>query len=215
MKYFSAFAFSALFCLAACSDKSATVANADETTKVVSAETSQSKPMELAWEDLMPEGEDAILADLYESYYEELERQMMQGSQDLSDMTAVDSAEFDLSTITEGSANDTMDQIGTFNVVSDLNGQKVRIPGYVVPLDFNPDSKYKEFLLVPYFGACLHTPPPPPNQIVLVKADPPALVDNIYDPVWLEGTLKTGEYNSDLADTAYELSLSKIENYYE
>ena len=55
-------------------------------------------------------------------------------------------------------------------VVAELNGKRVRIGGYVVPLDFEATT-IKEFLLVPFVGACIHVPPPPANQIVYVKAD--------------------------------------------
>jgi len=97
--------------------------------------------------------------------------------------------------------------------VEDLNGKRIRVPGYVVPFDFSADAEHKEFLLVPYFGACLHTPPPPPNQIIFIKADPAAKILDIEDPVWIEGTLSTGEFKSDLGDSAYELKLSKLEPY--
>ena len=106
-----------------------------------------------------------------------------------------------------------MEQIGTYNVVEDLNGEKIRIPGYVVPLDFSAKSEHTEFLLVPYFGACLHTPPPPPNQIVFVTASPAVKIENIYEPIWLEGTMRTGQFNSELGNSAYEVSLSKAETY--
>jgi len=76
------------------------------------------------------------------------------------------------------------------------------VPGYVVPFDFSADAEHKEFLLVPYFGACLHTPPPPPNQIIFIKADPAAKILDIEDPVWIEGTLSTGEFKSDLGDSS-------------
>jgi hypothetical protein len=106
-----------------------------------------------------------------------------------------------------------MDQIGTFNVVEELDGLNIRLPGYVVPLDFSADGVYREFLLVPYFGACLHTPPPPPNQIVYVKASPAAKVGSIYEPVWVEGIMKTGKFTSETGNSAYELTLSNIEAY--
>ena len=51
-------------------------------------------------------------------------------------------------------------------VVDDLDGKRVKIPAYVTPLEYNADSSMKEFLLVPYLGACIHTPPPPANQVV-------------------------------------------------
>ena len=55
----------------------------------------------------------------------------------------------------------------------ELNGCEVRLPGYLVPLE-GQAGEWKEFLLVPYFGACIHSPPPPANQIVHVKAAIPA-----------------------------------------
>jgi len=152
--------------------------------------------------DLMPRGEDEVLEKLYAEYYADLNKQASENDNG-----------FNLDNVTEGAANDTMDQIGTFNVVKELNKRKVRIPGYVVPLDFNAESAYTEFLLVPYFGACLHTPPPPPNQIIFVNSETATQIVDINQPVWLEGILKTGEFNSDLANTAYELTLSKLEPY--
>ena len=125
-----------------------------------------SKVTEIAWEDLMPEGENELLENLYVEFYEEFERKMVRNSTSLVDAA---SQETDVSSlIVEGSTADTMEQIGTFNVVKDLDGKQIRVPGYVVPFDFNADAEHREFLLVPYFGACLHTPPPPPNQIILV-----------------------------------------------
>ncbi len=53
-------------------------------------------------------------------------------------------------------------------VRNELNGSKVKIPGFVIPLE-GDDKAVTEFLLVPYFGACIHVPPPPPNQIIYVK----------------------------------------------
>ena len=65
-----------------------------------------------------------------------------------------------------------MPQLGSYDVVDELDKQHVRIPGYVVPLEFEPGRRHKEFLFVPYTGACIHYPPPPPNQIIYVRADP-------------------------------------------
>ena len=172
----------------------------------------QAEITEITWEDLMPAGEDELLESLYVEFYTDLEQRMLTNSTSLA--TAAREQTGDVSSIiAEGSANDTMEQIGTFNVVDDLNGKRIRVPGYVVPFDFSAEAEHKEFLLIPYFGACLHTPPPPPNRIILVKAETAAKIVNIEDPVWLEGTLKTGEFLSDLGNSAYELSLSKLEPY--
>jgi len=192
--------------------------NSQAESKKASTETqtaSNDRPMDLLWEDLMPPGEEALLADMYTKYYEELEARIMAGQQTLSEAAKaqVDSGNFDINSIAEGAANDEMEQIGTFNVVSSLNNMKVRIPGYVVPLDFGATDGYKECLLVPYFGACLHTPPPPPNQIVFVRSKEGAKIENIQEPFWIEGVISTGEFTSDLGDTAYELDLTKLEKY--
>ena len=73
--------------------------------------------------------------------------------------------------------------------VKELDGQVVRLPGYALPLEFSEDG-VTEFLLVPYVGACIHTPPPPPNQIVFVKMDKKYLSKSLYDPVWITGQIK-------------------------
>ena len=79
-----------------------------------------------------------------------------------------------------------------------LDGKSVRIPGYLLPLEFDED-RVVEFLLVPYVGACIHTPPPPPNQIVYVKtAEPYSSDGGLYTPVWVKGTMKTEKSESNL-----------------
>lgn len=166
----------------------------------------------ITWEDLLPEGEEEILEKLYIEFYQEFEARLREQQSALSSSLS-SAGDVDISMIEEGSDADTMQQIGTFNVVEDLDGQKVRLPGYIVPLDFKADAEHTEFLLVPYFGACLHSPPPPPNQIVFVTSNPPAKIPDIYDPVWLEGTMTTGQFNTEMGNSAYELSLSKLEPY--
>jgi len=198
------------FSLGACGETTATKPGSETLEKTATSEIGESSAEILVWEDLMPEGEDKLLAELYTEFYEEQERQFRE------QLTLAQAAKADsdiMSMIDEGSVQDTMDQIGTYNVVEDLNGTRIRLPGYVVPLDFNAASEYDEFLLVPYFGACLHTPPPPPNQIVFIKSDPATKIANINEPVWVEGIMKTGKFGSDLGNSAYELTLAKLEPY--
>ena len=98
-------------------------------------------------------------------------------------------------------------------VVESLNGQHVKIPGFVVPLDASGET-VKEFLLVPYFGACVHVPPPPSNQIVHVTLEKPVPMDDVYDAVWIEGVLNTETWEGDLAVVGYRmkgLSVSPFE----
>lgn len=80
-----------------------------------------------------------------------------------------------------------------------LDGKPVRIPGYLLPLEFDGD-RVTEFLLVPYVGACIHTPPPPPNQIVYVQTAEPYTTDGgLYTPIWVSGILKTEQSQSNLS----------------
>ncbi len=174
----------------------------------------RSEPELLAWDDLMPDGEFEVLEQLYADYYAELEERWANAEQvSLSQAGQQASIEDGFAAIAEGSALDAMPQIGTFNVVEELDGLTVRMPGYVVPLDFAESGTFSEFLLVPYFGACIHSPPPPPNQIVYVTAEPAAKIDDIWLPVWVEGVMTTETNENDTGSAAYTIALSDLEMY--
>ncbi len=100
------------------------------------------KVRELNWEDLMPP--------------EELEA-WLSGEQPMQDL--------------EMMFSDDDPARPPAGVVRELDGQRVKIPGFVVPLESDEGGKMTEFFLVPYFGACIHVPPPPPNQIVYVTLE--------------------------------------------
>lgn len=96
-----------------------------------------------------------------------------------------------------------------------LNGRAVRIPGYIVPLDDFADE-VTEFLLVPYFGACIHTPPPPPNQMVHVRVGRGAHASTSWQaPVWIEGRLDIRAILSPYGVVAYQMRADKITAYTE
>ncbi len=95
-------------------------------------------------------------------------------------------------------------------VVQELDGKRVHIGGYVVPLDFDA-TNVKEFLLVPFVGACIHVPPPPPNQIVYVKVSQGFDVKETFDPVWVTGFLKVTPAFTGLAEAGYSLDAEKVE----
>lgn len=80
---------------------------------------------------------------------------------------------------------------------ADYEGKTIRMPGYLLPLDIT-EGKVTEFLLVPWVGACIHTPPPPPNQIVYVKATEPWEVRSQWEPVYVEGTMAVGDVTKGL-----------------
>jgi hypothetical protein len=108
-------------------------------------------------------------------------------------------------------------QAQNFNVNKSLEGATVRLPGFIVPLDAmkseGANSGVSEFLLVPYFGSCIHVPPPPPNQLVYVHVSKPAGIESIYDAYWITGKLHLQTKTTRLGSTAYELSADKIEVY--
>jgi len=98
-------------------------------------------------------------------------------------------------------------------IVAQLDGQNIKLPGYIVPLDLDEDFRVNEFLLVPYFGACIHVPPPPPNQIIYVKAELGIKLEDMYDPFWIEGTISAVAVSSELAKAGYSMHASKIYPY--
>lgn len=98
------------------------------------------------------------------------------------------------------------------SVRPELNGSKVKIPGFVIPLEGDENS-VTEFLLVPYFGACIHVPPPPPNQIIYVKYPQGAPIQQLWDVVYVIGTLKTEIVSVDLAETGYLIEGEALAEY--
>jgi hypothetical protein len=107
-------------------------------------------------------------------------------------------------------------------VVKDLNGKLVRLPGYILPLEMS-GLKVTEFLLVPYVGACIHVPPPPPNQIVFVKtgAKKGYASKQLYEPVWVTGVISVQSMVKDLflvdgsagIQIGYNMQANQIEPY--
>jgi hypothetical protein len=104
-------------------------------------------------------------------------------------------------------------QVLDFSVNKELDGQNVKLPGFIVPLDIGKDGLVSEFFLVPYFGACIHVPPPPPNQIVYVRMAKGIALDSIYDAYWITGRLKLQNKTTRLGAAAYHLAGEKLEIY--
>jgi hypothetical protein len=115
-----------------------------------------------------------------------------------------------------------LDQINdTWNPIFDANATKlnelldgayIRMPGFIIPLEITRKG-VSDFVLVPYVGACIHVPPPPPNQLVFVKAKTPWPDDQLWDPVWVIGTMRTQLQTTEVAETGYALSADMMEPY--
>ncbi len=111
----------------------------------------------------------------------------------------------------QGDAPAKQSQIGA--VRPELNGSTVKIPGFVIPLE-GDENTVTEFLLVPYFGACIHVPPPPPNQIIYVKFPEGAPVQQLWDVIYVTGTIKTEPMSvEELAETGYLIEGTEITEY--
>ncbi len=160
----------------------------------VSAETENAR--ELKWEDLMPNdwNPQALL------------EKALNGKQ-ASDL-------LDSSSEAQRLLVEYMSLMSTAPVVEELDGQNVRIAGFVLPLEFG-GYEVTEFLLVPYFGACIHTPPPPANQIVYVKTEMPYPITGVFDSVRVTGTLKAQAYLNLLGDAGYTMEVDEVEPYLE
>ena len=148
---------------------------------------------ELDWEELMPEDWDPV---------SRIEFLLGDDIENLSD----DSTE------ARRLMDAYMESIRDAPVVAELDGQEVRIPGFVVPLDFS-GTQTTEFLLVPYFGACIHTPPPPANQIVYVTTGAGYALKELFDAVWVTGVISTTAHLNDIGDAGYTLRATIVEPY--
>lgn len=137
-----------------------------------------------------------------------------------------------LNDIEDGSADDVLDSrlqsefnglgdsafsqaLTSTDVVPDYDGKAIRLPGFIVPLAYNSDREVTEFFLVPFFGACIHYPPPPPNQIIHASYPEGFELTSIYDPFWLSGTLSVAIVSNEVATAAYTVTVDKLEIYEE
>lgn len=95
-------------------------------------------------------------------------------------------------------------------VRTDWNGKIVRLPGYIVPLDYK-GSGVVAFILVPFVGACVHVPPPPANQLVLVSTQTPYESEGLFEAVNVTGMFGVSSAATQLAEIGYTLSADRIE----
>lgn len=102
------------------------------------------------------------------------------------------------------------EQFMSFNTVKELDGRKGKIAGYIVPIETDDKGNLTSFFLVPYFGACIHVPPPPPNQIVYAKLAKPIPVPDMYAPQWVDGTLVIERTDNELGASAYTMKVDTV-----
>ena len=158
--------------------------------------------MQAEWTDLLPEDDlDALLNP--PSYLDEI---------------ADGSAEDVLSNTLKNEATDIGDDryqqaLTSTKVKEVVNNAPIKIPAFIVPLEFDDDQNVITFFMVPFFGACLHLPPPTPNQTIFVHYPQGLKLESLYDPYWISGIIKTSLVESDTATAAYTMEMHAFELY--
>ena len=147
---------------------------------------------EIRWDDLMPEDYGLSLEELFNS----------------PELDALD----DYSPKAQQIMDQMMQTLASAPVVESMDGRMVSIPGFVVPLEGVGDV-VDRFFLVPYFGACIHVPPPPSNQIIDVHYQPGTRVESLYDAVLISGRLTTEVFSHEMGTAGYRLEAYRIAPY--
>ncbi|WP_333608141.1 DUF3299 domain-containing protein [Arsukibacterium sp.] len=163
----------------------------------ISVAASAQEPKTIEWTDLMPEEDLKMLQSMPEVQHDYSQPSPFDDNYNADDPAA-----------------QAWQQILTSaRVREEFNNTKVRIPGFIVPLEFDAQQNVTSFFLVPYFGACIHVPPPPPNQIIYVSGASNLRADMIYSPFWITGTLTTDTMTHDLAHAAYTIKADSVTEY--
>ena len=108
------------------------------------------------------------------------------------------------------SSPDRAQQFGSAAVVDDVDGREVDLDGYVVPLGMDDAGAVNELLFVPFYGACIHVPPPPPNQIIHVTLAKPIALGNLWDAYRLSGHLRIKRFEADIASASYDADAATL-----
>jgi hypothetical protein len=161
-----------------------------------SAANNQPVLKEIDWDELMPEG--YKLDDIFAKYQSRIES-LEDDSEEAWQL---------YQTIGEEMANAPLNE--------KLNDQWIKLPGFIAPIK-HKGTLITEFLLVPYFGACIHVPPPPVNQIVFVKTAQGHGIetDDAFQPVWVMGQISVQRKKTEIGEAGYRISEATIAPYEE
>lgn len=156
----------------------------------------QAAPQVVDWLDLLPEEDYQAMLDMPEISHD-------WGEELPGDFTSSLRAE----------DRDLPEVMYSTRVVEAMHNKQVQLGGYPVPLETDERGRYISFFLVPYAGACIHVPPPPPNQIVLVDYPAGFAIKDIYQPLWLTGLLQVDQTSNTLADASYRMQAEQVQLY--
>ncbi len=164
------------------------------------ASTGGEAPTEIEWIELMPSEELEVLLNP-PSWIDEIEEG--------SSADEIDAELFDR----DEKGRRYFRALHSTSVIARFDEAAVRLPGFAVPLELDESQRVVEFFLVPYFGACLHLPPPPPNQMIHVRFPEGLRIGRLDDAYWIEGVLSTVITDHELGTAAYAMEASRVEPY--
>lgn len=193
---------------AACGEREQTVDTPEPAAAESPAEPVDTAYREVKWEDLIPKEDlDALLdpPDYLDTIAE--------GS--VGDEIPGELASAGETTGEETEESRYQQALTSTRIKPEYDRQRIRIPGFVVPLEFDEEQTITSFFLVPYFGACLHLPPPPPNQVIHASFPEGMQVEALYDPFYVEGELRTLRKDSELGTAAYSMRVEGVYPYEE
>lgn len=120
------------------------------------------------------------------------------------------------SNTTDKSEDDRYEQaLVSTRVITTIDNVAIKIPAFIVPLEFDDEQNVTQFFMVPYFGACMHFPPPPPNQTIFVKYPQGFKLASLAEPYWISGILTTSTVKNELATAAYSMEMHHATLYLE
>ena len=196
--------FCVLFFLCACGEKKQTQPDGTSKTQAQPGKTSANVHyQEIEWPDLMPKEDlDALMNP--PDYLD-----------DIADGSAEDTLNDNLRMQPDELDDPYQQALVSTRIIAEFDKRNIRLPGFIVPLDFDDHQVITSFLLVPFFGACIHYPPPPPNQIIFATYEPGLRLDDLSDAFFVEGTIFTELKEHDLATSAYSMTIDRILPYEE
>ncbi len=161
----------------------------------VAAPVAAGEPRTLQWMDLLPADDREAMLRLPETMAELNRKLLAQGVDQLTEDVKLP------------------DVLTSTAIREELAGEYVRVPGFLVPLQLNEHGEATRFFLVPYFGACIHLPPPPPNQMVHITFSDGISADAIYEPYWVTGRMEIETTENELGIATYAMEAQDITLY--
>jgi uncharacterized protein len=178
----------------------------------------------IEWTDLMPEEDVKLLESAPQVDHESMTQEELaqdipvQSNNNLSafeDQIAQAIADANKQASTANKPRTWKDALVSTAVRKEFNQKRIKLAGYISPITWDENNIVTELFFVPYFGACIHVPPPPPNQLIYVKLDKGMKLIELYEPFWVQGTLIVEATQKDIGHSAYSMQNASFAPYTE